>query len=298
MSVTTERKTATHSAKSATPLHTNGASNHHLVALQNDFHPKTDRVSEAGKSVSSEAYLLRYADHPDFNYEWNNGILEEKPVSTIAQFKLYLWFVQILSCYLEINHFAESALFEFLATMELDNKSVKRKPDLLLVRNDNPKPLHPEDSSYSGVCDLCVELLSHSSPSEIERDVTEKKAEYAAAGIREYFILDRSGEHMEFLRLAPDGNYLPIQPDSEGVLHSEVLPGFQFRWDDLYALPPLNDLVDDPVYNAFVIPRYVELQQYAEAEHERAEEAEALAKHYLAQLRALGVEPAKVLPPK
>ena len=85
--------------------------------------------------------------------------------------------------------------------MEIENKSVKRKPDLLVVRNDNPNPLHDDDISYKGVCDLCVELLSNSSQAEIERDVTIKKAEYAEAGIREYFILDHTGTHMEFLRL-------------------------------------------------------------------------------------------------
>lgn len=307
------------SVQDTTALHRNGTQGKSNSEMKNGFHQKMERASEAGKVVSSEEFLLHYAEHPDFNYEWNNGILEEKPVSTIAQFKLYIWFMQILSCYLEINHFAESALFEFLATMELENKSVKRKPDLLVVRNDNPNPLHDEDMSYKGVCDLCVELLSDSSPSEIERDVTVKKAEYAAAGIREYFILDRTGAHMEFLRLDTDGKYQPIEQDKNGVLHSEVLPGFQFRLDDLYSLPPLNDLVGDLVYKAFVIPRYFELQQFAEAEHERAQqatqqaqqaaqrvqqaaqrvqqaierakEAESTAERYAAQLRALGIEP-------
>lgn len=293
-------------------LHRNGARDKNKTEMKNGFHRSVSHGSEVGKAVSAEEFLLHYAEHPDFNYEWNNGILEEKPVSTIAQFKLYIWFVQILSCYLEINHFAESALFEFLATMEIENKSVKRKPDLLVVRNDNPNPLHDDDISYKGVCDLCVELLSNSSQAEIERDVTIKKAEYAAAGIREYFILDHTGTHMEFLRLTANEGYQRIEPDSEGVLHSEVLPGFQFRRDDLYKLPPLNDLVGDPVYQAFVIPRYFELQQYAAAEHQRAQqaaqqaqqeaqraqqeaqrakEAEATVQRYAAQLRALGITP-------
>ena len=82
------------------------------------------RKSEHGKQVSAEEYLRQYAEHPDFNYEWNNGILEEKPVSTIAQLRLYRWFLQILSYYLEVNHQAEAAMFEFLAEMTVGDKLV------------------------------------------------------------------------------------------------------------------------------------------------------------------------------
>lgn len=270
----------------------------------NGFHAET-AVALPGAFVSAEEYLAHYSEHPDFTYEWNNGILEEKPVSTIGQFKLYRWFLQILACYLEVNQFAESAMFEFLAQMKLPNKSVKRKPDLLVVRHDNRNPLHDDDSSYSGVCDLCVELLSTSSEKEIDRDIKDKKAEYAAAGIREYIILDHTGEHMEFYRLGANGEYEAVQPDDDGIVRSEVLPGFQFRWSDLYRRPPLNELVEDPIYHQFVIPNYQLLKSYAEEERQRADEAAQLAQQatqraaaaeqllarYAEQLRILGIDP-------
>lgn len=263
----------------------------------NGFHTET-AVAAPGDFVSAEEYLAYYSEHPDYIYEWNNGILEEKPVSTIGQFKLYRWFLQILACYLEVNQFAESAMFEFLAQMQLPNKSVKRKPDLLVVRHDNRNPLHDDDSSYSGVCDFCVELLSTSSEEDIDRDVTDKKAEYAAAGIREYFILDRTGEYMKFYRLGANGEYEAVQPDADGVVRSEVLPGFQFRWSDLCQRPPLNELVEDPIYSQFVIPNYQLLKSYAEEEHRRADEsaqraaaAEQLLARYAEKLRILGIDP-------
>ena len=270
----------------------------------NGFHTES-AVAVPGDFVSAEDYLAHYSEDPDFAYEWNNGILEEKPVSTIGQFKLYRWFLQILASYLEVNQFAESAMFEFLAQMKLPNKSVKRKPDLLVVRHDNRNPLHDDDSSYSGVCDLCVELLSTSSEKEIDRDIKDKKAEYAAAGIREYIILDHTGEYMEFYRLGANGEYEAVQPDVDGIVRSEVLPGFQFRWGDLYRRPPLNELVEDPIYNQFVIPNYQLLKSYAEEEHRRADEAAQLAQQatqraaaaeqllarYAEQLRILGIDP-------
>lgn len=298
----------------STAIPVNGHASWSTPALSqeaNGFHTETG-LAVPGDFVSAEEFLAHYSEHPDFSYEWNNGILEEKPVSTIGQFKLYRWFLQILACYLEVNQFAESAMFEFLAQMQLPNKSVKRKPDLLVVRHDNRNPLHDDDSSYSGVCDLCVELLSTSSEKEIDRDIKDKKAEYAAAGIREYIILDHTGEYMEFYRLGVNGEYEAVQPDDDGIVRSEVLPGFQFRWSDLYRRPPLNELVEDPIYNQFVIPNYQLLKSYAEEERQRADEAvqraseaeqlaqqatqraaaaEQLLARYAEQLRILGIDP-------
>ncbi|MCP4109136.1 MAG: hypothetical protein GY749_27005, partial [Desulfobacteraceae bacterium] len=38
-------------------------------------------VSEDGLAVSEDEYWEKYYEHPDFSYEWNNGYLEERPVS-------------------------------------------------------------------------------------------------------------------------------------------------------------------------------------------------------------------------
>jgi Uma2 family endonuclease len=249
------------------------------------------RKSDHGKQVSAEEYLRHYAEHPDFNYEWNNGILEEKPVSTIAQLRLYRWFLQILSYYLEVNHLAEAAMFEFLAEMAVGDKLVKRKPDLLIVRHDNPRPLHDEDDSYAGVCDLCVELLSTSNQANIDRDITKKKAEYEAAGVHEYLILDRDGDHMEFYRLDANGTYATVQPDAAGLVTFETLPGFQFRWADLFTRPPLRALVEDPVYTHYILPEYDMLKRRVEQAEQRAEQETLRAEWYAAHLRTLGIDP-------
>ncbi len=37
--------------------------------------------SEAGRRITEEEYWKHYYEHPDFSYEWNDGILEEKPVT-------------------------------------------------------------------------------------------------------------------------------------------------------------------------------------------------------------------------
>jgi len=157
--------------------------------------------------------------------------------------------------------------------LALSNKTTIRKPDLFVIRNDNPAPLHDRDRSYRGVCDLCVESLSDSTREEIERDTLVKKQEYADIGVKEYYILNPD-DQIAFYRRNSLGAYEPIQPDSEGVLHSDVLPGFQFRVADLYSVPTLETLAGDPVYRHFVLLQYQAVKQQAATAQERAELAE------------------------
>jgi hypothetical protein len=50
-----------------------------------------------------------------------------------------------------------------------------------------------------------------------------------------------------------------------------VLPGFQFRLSDLVEQPEDEALRDDPVYADFVLPKWREDRERAEAEAQRAE---------------------------
>ena len=66
--------------------------------------------------------------------------------------------------------------------------------------------------------------------------------------------------------------YQPIDT-SDGVVRSEVLKGFQFRVDDLYSRPSIDDLMHDPVYKHYVLPSKQEEIKRADAEKKRADEA-------------------------
>lgn len=239
--------------------------------------------SEDGLLVSEELYWEKYYNDPDFSYEWNNGILEVKPMSNPLQYALYDWFVALLRAFLEVQPIAKRMALEMgFRLAKGDHKSV-RKPELLIVRNDNAVALQNADESYKGICDLCIESLSTSRKKEIERDTKIKKQEYALVGVREYFILDARAVYTAFYRLTARGVYAEIKPDDEGVIHSEVLPGFRFRLADLYRRPTLIELATDEVYRAFVMPEYQAAQARAEQERARAEKLAA-------KLRALGIE--------
>jgi hypothetical protein len=148
-----------------------------------------------------------------------------------------------------------------------------RRPDLAVILHSNPVAMVDTDCTYHGVCDLCIEFLSDSTVQDVRRDTIVKKAEYCQAGVREYFILDRKGKETAFYRLTDAGTYAQIRQPG-GIIRSEVLPGFQFRLQDLYDHPDFQERLDDSVYNSFILLDYQAEHQRAEAERQRAETAD------------------------
>lgn len=243
-----------------------------------------------GRSISEEQYWANYYQNTEFTYEWNNGRLEQKPMTDYAQFLLYTWFFDLLKDFLHVNPIARMTGLELGFRMALAHKVVVRIPDLGIVLNANPVPLLDKDRSYKGIFNICIESHSDSKQAYIDRDVIHKKNEYAEAGVQEYYILDERGKETQFYRLDSAGIYRPIRPQ-DGIIRSTVLPGFQFRYADLYRLPKPPEMLDDVVYQAFTSP-YVRAERIvAVQERRRANEADARAARYAAMLRELGVDP-------
>jgi Uma2 family endonuclease len=257
---------------------------------------------EAGEDVLTmyvpEAlYWEHYYEYPDLNFEWNNGQLEVVPVADYAKYIMYLWFLDILRDFLQVQPIARIVGLEVGFRLALPTKTTIRKPDLGLVLNSNPVPLGDHDRSYRGSFDLCIESLSDGSQTDIDRDTIIKRAEYAAAGVQEYYILDERGIETQFYRLTPGGLYQPM-PRTNGVIRSVALPGFQFRIQDLYTKPAPPQIVDDPVYSAFVSPLYRaerlradQERQRADQERLRADQERQRAEEYAALLKAAGLLP-------
>ncbi|MCB0061520.1 MAG: Uma2 family endonuclease [Caldilineaceae bacterium] len=212
--------------------------------------------SEAGKVVSEEVYWRDYYEHPDFNYEWNNGILEEKPMADVRNAAIYRWLLIVLESYLTVNPIAQLVNLEIGFRLPLPQKISIRKPDLFAVRNDNPVPLHDLDRNYMGIVDLAIESLSDSTKQEVERDTVHKKSEYEGVGVQEYYILDASRANMAFYHRTATGQYVPIVPVHGDVIRSTVLPGFQFRIRDLFQKPSLVELSHIPTYRQFILPEH------------------------------------------
>jgi Uma2 family endonuclease len=239
-------------------------------------------VSEDGRFVTEEEYWMKYYEHPDFRYEWNNGILEEAGVSDYLNVIMYQWLTKLLGYYLETFKVGKMVNIEFGFCLALADKTSIRIPDLAVIVNENPTDLLDEDHSYKGTFDLCVELISDLSKKDIERDAVVKKKEYEDIGVREYYILDALDRYMAFYRRNKKDIFEPIKPIKGDIICSDVLKGFQFRVSDLFRQPLQEELVDDELYKDFVFPAYNEIKM-------RAEQAEKKAEFLEAKLRFLGI---------
>ncbi len=146
----------------------------------------TNGINATTEYVPEALYWEKYYDTLLGNYEWNNGQLEELPLSDYAKFRMYLWFFNLLQDYLYVHPLARIMGLEMGFRLTLPTKVTIRKPDLGVVLDTNPAPLHDYDRTYHGIFDICLESIPDSAQSEIDRDAITKRDEYAVAGVQEY----------------------------------------------------------------------------------------------------------------
>ena len=115
-------------------------------------------------------------------------------------------------------------------TMRLAQKPSRREPDVMIVLAANVGRLTP--TVLNGPADVVVEIVS---PESVARDYREKFAEYEAAGVPEYFIVDPLARAIEGHRLDATGKYVPIVADEAGRLMSVVVPGWWLSAIELFG---------------------------------------------------------------
>lgn len=142
---------------------------------------------------TTEQYL-RLTDHSQRLLEFTDGSLEVLPRPTdkhqvISQF-LLLAFLAIMQ---------QTGGRVLYAPLRLQLRPDKfREPDLLLLCDANDP--RRQNAHWLGA-DLVIEIVSPDNP---ERDTVAKRAEYAEAGIPEYWIVHPAEETITVLRLADD----------------------------------------------------------------------------------------------
>lgn len=103
-----------------------------------------------------------------------------------------------------------------------------REPDLLMLRSAGDARRH--DAYWDGA-DLVIEVLSEDEPS---RDLVTKRAEYAQAGIPEYWIVDGQLETITVLRLE-GAEYVEHATFGRGAtLTSPLLSGLELSVTDVF----------------------------------------------------------------
>lgn len=99
----------------------------------------------------------------------------------------------------------------------------RRQPDMIVVATanaDRVRQYHVE-----GPPDLICEVVADGSRT---RDRVEKFAEYEAAGVPEYWLLDPPAGEWDAYTLGAAGRYVRV-PEVDGEVRSVLLPGLFFR---------------------------------------------------------------------
>ncbi len=164
----------------------------------------------------TEEQYLALTDHTNRLVEFNDGCLEVLPVPT-EQHQAILEFI-----FLAFREFIKprGGKVRFAGLRVRIGPRKFREPDLVLLRSARDE--RRQDRFWTGI-DLALEVVSREKP---ERDLVQKRAEYAEAGIEEYWIVNPQTETITVLRL-DGGAYAEVGCFRRGEsAASTLLPGF------------------------------------------------------------------------
>ena len=116
------------------------------------------------------------------------------------------------------------------ATIRMDDPNEPQPDGILIIEKGGQAIIGPDDY-LEGAPELAIEV----SASTASRDLGEKLASYRRNGVREYIVWSIYEGQLTWFSLEA-GEYVPLSPDSDGILRSRVFPGL---WLDVEAL--LND---------------------------------------------------------
>ena len=199
--------------------------------------PVTDQAAFGGQRfpMSYEAWLTW--DAAGAKSEWVDGEVIVFMPTTLDHGDLVSFLSTLLTAYVRFVDLGRVVT----DSVEMHLASRSRVPDIFYVSTD--RIAHLSRTRLDGPADLVAEIVSADS---VERDYAEKLAEYAAAGVPEYWVIDGRGaarpRRPEFYHLV-DGVYRPIPLAADGRLWSTVVEGFWLRPEWL-TQEPLPDALD------------------------------------------------------
>jgi Uma2 family endonuclease len=186
----------------------------------------------------TEQEFLAWIDRENVRAEWVDGEAFELMPPEWGHQRLSWFLATVIGLIADLRGLGAVVTAQF--GMRLGPGRSYREPDVIFVAAEH---LGLVDGAWlNGPADLAVEIVSEESES---RDLIVKLREYATLGVNEYWILDpRSGKPtLRAYSKAPGGSYVSIQPDSQGRIHSVVIPGLWLhpKWFEAESLPGPTD---------------------------------------------------------
>jgi Uma2 family endonuclease len=158
--------------------------------------------------------------------EFNDGCLEFLPMPTKTHQELLGYLYVALLAFVKERKLGK--VFTSGYRIKLREGQI-REPDVLFAANGRPLT-----EQFAAGADLVIEIMSPGTKNR-ERDLDEKRAEYAAAGIPEYWIVDPEQQSIKILAL--DGAAYRVHGEFKpgGTATSVLLPGFAVDVRECFA---------------------------------------------------------------
>lgn len=172
----------------------------------------------------TEAEYLDLTDHTNRMIEFTDGYIEVLPMPTDHHQAILAYLFELFLVYLR----PRGGTVRFSPLRVRIHARKFREPDLLLLLD--AKDPRRQDRYWQGA-DLALEVVSADKP---ERDLVEKRGDYAEAGIPEYWIVNPETETITVLRLE-DSAYAEHGVFGRGTeAVSALMPGFSVGVDAVF----------------------------------------------------------------
>jgi Uma2 family endonuclease len=114
-----------------------------------------------------------------------------------------------------------------IVRLDLDNEP---QPDACLRFESGGQSWISDDDYIEGAPELIVEIAA----STAANDLHDQKRVYRRNGVQEYLVWQVLEQKLDWFYLQ-DGEYVPIEPDAEGIIRSRVFPGLWLAVSHLLA---------------------------------------------------------------
>ena len=184
--------------------------------------------SSAGMLLTPEEFdaITDYDDR--YRYELINGVLVVSPIPSVAE-RDPNGELEFLLRYYQHYHPQGSALDKTLSEQYIFTRN-RRRADRVIWAGLGRVPDPRED-----VPTIAVEFPSKGKRNQ-KRDYEEKRQEYLAAGVSEYWIIDRFRRGMIVYRRQPEQPAEEIIIAQDGIYRTPLLPGFELPVARLFGL--------------------------------------------------------------
>jgi len=165
----------------------------------------------------SESDYLFLTDRSNRVAEFSDGRIEVLAMPTLEHQEIVLFLVNMLRTFVTPRKLGRAIMAPFRLKLA---EGKFREPDVLFLLQSNLSKI--ADRFWDGA-DLVMEVVSEDDPA---RDLQTKRAEYAQAGVADYWIVDPRSRTITVSKLT-NGRYDTFSEVSQqGLVQSSLLPGF------------------------------------------------------------------------